>query len=133
MATPTFISGRLGTININGSYFNAEQYTFNEQTTLDDVTYTLVGGATYKVLLPQYNWATGVITFVYDTSNQPVISPYNMIPGTLMVMILYPDGTKPYSFSAYSGQFQFGSGPKTGTCRCTTNFESTGNISHPTS
>ena len=134
MATPNFISGRLGTISVAGSLFNAEQYTFVEQTTLDDITYTISGGVTYKVLLPQYNWVTGVITFVYDTNNQPVIAPFDLVPGhVLLAMILYPDGTKPYSFSAYSGQLQWASGPKAGTARCTCNFESTGTVTHPSS
>lgn len=131
--TPNFISGRLGTISINGNLFNAEQFDIEEATTLDDITYTIAGGVTYKVLLPQYNWVTGTITFVYDTANQPTIAPLDMIPGQLMALILYPDGTKPYSFNAYSGNFRFASGPKAGTVRCTTRYESTGLVSHPTS
>lgn len=130
---PNFISGKEGTISINGNLFNAEQYDFEESTTLDDITYCRPGGATFKILLPQYNWATGTITFVYDTNNQPTISPFDMRPGMLMAMILYPDGTKPYGFNAYSGNFRFGSGPKAGTVRCTTRFESTDTITHPTS
>ncbi len=129
----TFIHGKLGTISIGGTLFAAMQYSYEEMTDLTDITYVVSGGATAKVLLPGYNWITGVITFVYDTSNQPVLSPQNMIPGTLMVIIAYPDGTKPYSFSAYSGKFGWGSGPKAGVVTCTTNFESSGAISRPSS
>lgn len=132
-ATPNFIHGKLGTISLNSNLFNAEQFDFTESTTLDDITYTVSGGATSKILLPGYNWAVGTITFVYDTNNQPTIAPYDMVPGQLLTLILYPDGTKPYSFSAYSGSFRFASGPKAGTVRCTTNFESTGAITHPSS
>ena len=131
--TPNFISGRLGTISINSNLFFSEQYDFEEATTLDDITYTIAGGATFKILLPQYNWATGTITFVYDTANQPTIAPFDMRAGTLMALILYPDGTKPYTFNAYSGNFRWASGPKAGTVRCTTRFESTGAITFPTS
>jgi hypothetical protein len=131
--TPNFISGRLGTISINSNFFNAEQYDIEEATTLDDITYTQVGGATFKILLPQYNWVTGTITFVYDANNQPTIAPFDMRAGTLMALILYPEGTKPYSFNAYSGNFRWASGPKAGTCRCTTRYESTGTVTFPTS
>src|SRR6185312_16281205 len=103
--TPNFVSGKLGTISINANFFNAEQYDFEESTTLDDITYCKTTGATFKILLPQYNWANGTVTFVYDTNNQPTISPFDMRPGTLMAMVLYPEGTKPYSFAAYSGNF----------------------------
>lgn len=133
MSTPNFINGKEGTVSINGSLFNAEQFEFEEETPLDDITYSQTGGANYKVLLPGYNSAKGTISFVYDTNNQPTIAPYDMVPGTLMALILYPDGTKPYAFSAYSGRFRFSSGPKAGTVRCTTSFESTGAITHPTS
>ena len=131
--TPNFISGKLGTISINANLFNAEQYDYEEATTLDDITYTTSGGANFKILLPQYNWATGTITFVYDIANQPTIAPYDMIPGLLLAMILLPDGTKPFTFNAYSGNFRFASGPKAGTVRCTTRYESTGAITRPTS
>lgn len=133
MAAPNFINGKLGTISINGSFFFAEQYTFQEETPLDDITYTVVGGQTYQVLLPGYNKVSGDITFVFDTANQPTVAPYNMLPGMTLSMILYPDGTKPYTFSAFSGTFKWGSGPKAGTVRCTTSFQSSGVVTHPSS
>lgn len=129
----TFIHGRLGTITIGGTLFASEQYDYTEEIQLEDITYTVSGGVTFQVLLPGYAKVSGTITFVYDTSNQPVLSPQNMIPGTLMALVLYPDGTKPYTFSAYAGTFRFPSGPKAGPVRCTTNFQSTGNVTRPLS
>lgn len=135
MSTPQFIHGKLGTISINGSLFNSTQFKFSEKVVggLQDITYSQAGGATYQTMLPGYNGVSGSITFIYDVNNQPVIAPYDMIPGQLMTLILYPDGTKPYSFDAYSGQFDWGSGPKAGPVEVTVNFESTGTVSHPTS
>jgi hypothetical protein len=132
--TPNFIHGRLGTVSIGGSLFNSLQFDFESNITLDDITYSQAGGATGKVLLPGIYWAIGTITFVYDTNNQPVLAPFTFQPtGNLMALILYPDGTKPFAFSAYSGQLKWGSGPKAGPTNCSTRFESTGNISYPAS
>lgn len=134
MATPNFAQGWKGTISINGTLFNALQYSFTETTDLEDITYTQASGATAQVLLPGYKKVNGTISFVYDTANQPTISPFDMRAGTLMTLILYPEGTKPYSFQAYSGQFEFSSGPQAGTSvKCSTNFSSTGAITEPTS
>lgn len=135
MATPNFIHGKLGLISINATNFFAEQFEFTETVVggNQDITYTVSGGATYQVMLAGYNGVKGTITFIYDTANQPVLSPFNMIPGTSMAMILYPDGTKPYTFTALSSEFKWGSGPKYGPVRCSTGFDSTGNVTHPSS
>lgn len=135
MANPVFIHGRLGLISINSTNFFAEQFDFTETVVggNQDITYCVAGGATYQVMLAGYNGVKGTITFIYDTANQPVLSPFSMIPGTLMALILYPDGTKPYTFSALSGEFKWGSGPKAGPVRCTTSYDSTGNVTHPSS
>ena len=130
-AAPNFIAGYKGTVTINANLFYAEQVDFEEQTTLDDITYTRAGGATFKILLPQYNWANGTITFVYDTANKPTVSPYDMRPGTLMALVISPDGVDQFSFNAYSGNFRFATGPKAGTVRCTTRYESTDAITTP--
>jgi hypothetical protein len=53
--------------------------------------------------------------------------------GALMALVLYPDGTKPFSFSAYLGTFTFSSGPQAGAVKCSCNFRSTGVITQPTS
>ncbi len=132
MATPAFIHGRLSTVQIGGTYFAGLTINYDEKLSdLTDITYTVSGGATFQVMLPGYNGASGQITFVYDTANSPVLSPQNMIPGTLMTLVLSPDGTKLYSFSAYSGEFQWAGGPRTGPTACTTNWASTGTITRP--
>lgn len=135
MSTPNFIHGKLGTVSINGSLFNSMQYKFSEKVVggLSDITYTQASGATAQVMIAGYNGVSGSITFIYDTNNQPTIAPFDMIPGTSMALILYPDGTKPYTFNAISGQFDWGSGPKNGPVEVTVSFESTGTIGHPTS
>lgn len=132
MAANVFVHGKLGTITLGGTAFAAEQFTYQEETTLDDITYTLAGGASFQVILPGYNKASGTITFNYDSGNQPNISPQNMVPGTLMALVLSPDGTRNYSFNAYSGSFQFGTGPKNGPVTCSTTFQSSGTITRPT-
>ncbi len=134
MASPVFVQGWKGTININGSFFNSLQYSFEEFGDLEDITYTRVGGVTYRVVLPGYPGARGTISFVYDTANQPTISPFDLRFGMFISMVLYPEGTKPYSFSAYTGNFQFSSGPQAGvSVKCSTAFESSGDITFPTS
>lgn len=127
----TFINGKVGTITIGGSQFAAEQYEFQHEVTLDDITYTQAGGATAQVMLPGYEKASGTISFVYDTLNVAQIQ--SMRAGQLMALSLQPDGTRPYSFNAYSGTFRWSSGPKAGTVRGTTSFQSTGTITQPTS
>ncbi len=136
----TFVHGRLGTVSLAGpstagpTLFAVLQFSFKWITSLSDITFTVSGGATAKRILPGYYWATGTLTFVYDTTNQPVLSPQQMTPNTLMALILYPEGTKPYSFNAYSGEFDFTSGPQGNTpVSCTTNFESDGAITPPSS
>jgi hypothetical protein len=56
-----------------------------------------------------------------------------MTPGQPMTLVLSPDGTKQYSFGAFSGQFAFASGPQAGDVECSTNFESSGAITVPSS
>jgi hypothetical protein len=130
----TFIHGRLTTISIGGTQFAGLTASYAEKlSSLDDITYTVAGGATFAVFLPGYNMATGTITFVYDTSNSPVLSPQNMIPGTLMTLVVSPDGTKLYSFNAYSSDFTWTGGPTAGTLKASTNYQSTGTITRPAS
>ncbi len=132
MATPNFIHGKLTTIQIAGTQFAGLTASYNETLSdLTDITYTQASGATFGVFIPGYNFATGTITFVYDTANSPVLSPQNMIPGTLMTLVVSPDGTKLYSFNAYSGKFQWTGGPKSGPVMCSTDYTSTGTITRP--
>lgn len=129
-----FVAGYKGTVTIGGTQFAALQFDLTITTPLDDITYTQAGGATWAVKIPGYSSAKGTISFVYDTLNQPVLSPQNMTPGTLMTLVLTPEGSKSYSFSAYSGEFSFSSGPQSGIgVKCTTSFESTGTVTLPSS
>lgn len=129
-----FIHGKLSTISIGGTFFAGLSFQYNEKLSdLTDITYTLSGGQTFQIMLPGYNGATGTLSFIYDTLNQPTLPPQNMIPGTLMTLVLSPDGTKLWSFQAYSGAFSMPGGPTSGPVKCSTDFSSTGVITRPTS
>lgn len=131
--TPQFVHGKLGTVSLNGNMFTALQFSFNESVDLEDITYTMAGGATSQVMIPGYRKASGQISFVYDIANPPTIDPQKMIAGTFLTLTLYPEGTKPYSFGAYAGTFEWASGPQAGAVKCTTTFQSSGPITEPTS
>jgi hypothetical protein len=129
-----FVHGKLTTITIAGTQFAGLTFSYDEKLSdLTDITYTVSGGQTFGIFIPGYNFATGTLTFIYDTLNQPVLSPQLMIPGTLMTLVGSPDGTKLYSFNAYSGEFQWAGGPTAGPVKCSTNYNSTGPITRPTS
>lgn len=130
----TFIHGKLVTISIAGTYFAGLNISYDEVVSdLQDITFTRSGGATFRNSLPGYNFATGSIDFVYDTTNQPVLSPQNMIPGTLMTIVASPDGTKLYSFMAWSGAFSWGGGPTGGPVKCSTKYTTESTITRPSS
>ena len=120
---------------MNGTYFACVQMAYNEKLSdFTDITYTVVGGVTFGVFMPGYNFATGTLSFIYDTLNQPVLTPQNMIPGTLInPMILSPDGTKLYSFNAYATAFNMPGGPRAGPVLCTADWNTTGTITRPSS
>lgn len=129
------VHGRLSTIQIASTYFAALTVSYKEGLSdLTDITYTQVGGATWRIMLPGYNLVDGDLTFVYDTLNQPVLTPQNMIPGTLMSLIFSPDGTKLYTLTAYSGGLNIPGGPQVkGPVICTTNWSSSGVVTRPLS
>ena len=130
-----FIHGKLSTIQLNGTYFAGLTFSYDEKLSdFTDITYTISGGVTWGIFMPGYNFATGTLMFIYDTLNQPVLSPQNMSPGTLInPMILSPDGTKLYSFNAYSTEFIMPGGPTSGPVKCTCNWNTTGNVTRPSS
>src|SRR5271156_2717570 len=118
-----FIHGRLSTVQIGGTYFAGMTITYDEKLSdLTDITYTVSGGQTYGYCLPGYNYITGNIAFVWDSDNKPVSSP-NMVPGTLMALVLSPDGTELFTFSAYSSEFTWTGGPTAGPVKCMTSFQ----------
>lgn len=126
-----YIHGKSGTCSVNGTLFNVEQFSFTMTSDLDDITHTGAGG--YGVVLPGVIRANGQLSFVFDTLNQPTVSPLNQTPGQALTLVLSPDGTKQYSFGAFSGELQFSSGPKAGAVRVTTSFQSSGTITVPSS
>lgn len=126
-----FIHGKSGTVTIGGNLFYVEQFSFEMSNGLADITHS--GAAGCQVMLPGIMSATGRLTFVYDTLNQPTVSPLNQTPGQSMVLVLSPDGTKQFSFTAFSEGLSFSSGPKAGAVEVTTSFRSSGTITVPVS
>lgn len=131
MASPVFVHGKDGTVTVGGNLFNVTKFTYKEQNHTADITHS--GAAGYQVLLKGVTMASGTLTFVYDTANQPTVSPYDMTTGTTLSLILRPEGTKPYTFSAISQELSWDSGPAAGAVNCTVNYSSTGTITRPSS
>jgi len=128
----TFIHGRLSTVTIGGTQFAGLTITYEEDLSdLTDITFTQAAGATFGVFIPGYNFSTGDISFIFDASNPPYLSPQNMVPGTLMTLVCSPDGSRNFSFSAYSGKFRWAGGPRGGPVQCSTHYQSTGTITRP--
>jgi hypothetical protein len=128
----TFIHGKLSTVTIATTQFAGLTISYDHDLSdLTDITYTQAGGATWAVFLPGYNVVSGDITFVFDTSNPPYLSPQNMTPGTLMALVVSPDGVRNFSFNAYSGKFHWGGGPRGGPVNCSTHFQATGTVTLP--
>jgi hypothetical protein len=86
-------------------------------------------------MLPGYKRITGSVSFVYDTANQPTISPFDLRPGnaTAIPAVFYPEGTKPWACSIFPESIQFTTGPTAGAVKCSMSFQSTGAITEPTS
>lgn len=135
MAAPTFAQAWKGTISWGASLFNALQFDYTDTAPLEDITYTQASGATFAVKIPGYRSISGTLTFVYDTSNQPTIAPFDMVSrSSTAAIIMYPEGTKPFTFSAWVSNFRFSSGPQASvSVHCTADFESTGAVTVPSS
>lgn len=135
MAAPVFVQAWKGTISWGGTLFNALQFTYTDTAPLEDITYSQASGATFAVKLPGYRSISGNVQFVYDTANQPTISPFDMVSRTTTAaIIIYPEGTKPFTFAAWTSNFNFSSGPQSGVAvKCSCDFESTGAVTVPSS
>lgn len=138
MAAPVFVHGKQGTVSFNGTLFNCLSINFEEQTQLEDITYSTSGSATAQVMLPGYRKGSGQVVFIYDTANQPTIAPFDLrptatVPPTPISAIFYPDGTKPWACSIYAERLGFATGPQAGAVKTTMAFQSTGPITEPTS
>lgn len=130
-ATPAFVHGKDGTVTIGGNLFYVTQFSYQETNATADVTHS--GAAGFQVKIKGVTSASGTLTFVYDTANQPTVSPYDMSTGGTAALILKPEGTKPYSFTAIYEQLSWTSGPSAGAVSCTVNYSSTGTITRPSS
>lgn len=129
-----FIHGKLSTVQLGGTYFAALTCDWKEGLSdLSDITYTQTGGATFQILLPGYNKASGSLAFVYDSLNQPVLGSQNMIPGVTIALIFSPDGVKLYSLSVISEGLSIAGGPKQGPTACVGNWQSSGSYTRPSS
>lgn len=114
--------------------FAVNVFTFQEETTLDDITFTQAGSATFQTVLAGYLKASGTLTFVYDTLNKPFLAPYSIVTGTMVAMVLQPDGAGSFTFPTAAIQnFAWGSGPKNGPVSCTINWQSSGSYTRPSS
>ncbi len=130
-----FTHSKLTTFQIGGNYYPCLTVKYTEGLSdLSDITYTQPSGAAWRVLLPGYNQATVAITFVYDTLNQPVLSPQSMIPGASATIIFSPDGTKLFSMTAYSESIDIPGGPQVkGPVIASVTLQSSGVVTRPSS
>lgn len=131
MATPNFVHGKDGSVSKGGNLFNVTQFSYAENNAAADVTHT--GAQGYQVMIKGVTKASGTLTFVYDTNNQPTVSPYDFTTGNIDTLLLKPEGTKPFSFPAIFTDLNWTSGPSAGAVNCTVNYQSVGVISRPTS
>ena len=118
MAAPVFVHGLKGTASLNGSLFNCLSIDYEESVSNEDITFTTSGGATQKSVLPGYVSRTVSLSFVYDTANQPVLSPFNLQAGQPVSCIITPEGSKPYTFVAIGNKLGFKTGPQGGAVKC---------------
>lgn len=129
-ATPNFKHSVSGTVTINGNLFYVKSGSYNETATLSDITHSGAFGA--GVVLPGVYRASGDIVFTFDAANLPNGATYNMTPGTSMTLVISPDGVNNYSFTAFSGEFQFSTGAGLDTdVEVTVSYQSSGVITRP--
>lgn len=132
MAAPVFVHGKTGTFSWGpGNLFNALSINFEESTTLEDITYSQSGGASTQVMIPGYRKGSGSVTFIYDTANQPCVSPNDMRPWVTnasavpTLCTFSPDGSKAWSCYVFSERLGFTTGPQAGAVKCTMAFQAT--------
>jgi hypothetical protein len=134
-----WVHGKQGRVQIGGYDFAALSITFEESTSLEDITYTQSGGATARSVLPGYRQGSGSIAFIYDINNQPTISPFDLRPWSTSAtavplnVTFYPDQTKAFTTTMFVERLSFTTGPQAGAVKCTVSFQTTGAITEPTS
>lgn len=130
-ATAAYVHGKDGTVTIGGNLFYVTKFSYGEKNSTADVTHS--GASGFQVKIKGVTSADGTLTFIYDTANQPTVSPYDMSTGNTAALILKPEGTKPYSFSAIFETLNWDSGPSAGAVTVTVNYSSIGIITRPAS
>lgn len=128
-----FQHGKIVALQVGGTYFAALGVAWNDALSdLEDITFTVQGGATFAVKLPGYRMGKGTIEAVYDADNVPFTGAINMTPGTLMALIFTYDGTDLFTVSAWARENDYpGAGPTKGPVKFTVPFETTGSYTVP--
>lgn len=123
-----FTHGKVVAIQVGATYFAALDVAWNDALSdLEDITPTVSGGATFAVKLPGYRVGKGTIDFVWDANNIPLSGSINMTPGTLMALVITPDGTTIFTLSAWAREFDLPAmGPTKGPVKGSVQFETTG-------
>jgi hypothetical protein len=129
-----FVHGKLVAVQLTGTYFATLGISWSDGLSdLEDITFTVSGGATFAVYLPGYRKATATLDFVWDTLNIPLAGNINLTPGTLVPLIWTPDGTNLFTANAWSNGFTFPpSGPTKGPVKVSVPLVPTGSYTIPT-
>lgn len=125
-----FIHGKSGRFVIASQNFQVTDFGVDHSVDDDDITHTGAGGA--QVVLAGIERLEGTVTFIYDTTNKPTVSPQNLSPGIEAVLHFKPDSTDDWSANCLCTKFSFKSGPKAGAVAVTVNVKSSGTITKPT-
>jgi hypothetical protein len=126
-----FIHGKSGKFLVGSTDFQVVDFGIDWSMDLDDITHTGASGA--QVMLAGIERLEGNVTFVYDTSAKPTVSPQQLKPGTSAVIHFKPDGTDDFTATCICEKFSWKSGPSAGAVKVTVNVKSSGAISSPAS
>jgi hypothetical protein len=149
-ATQKFLHGVNGQIAITppgsstSTLFTVTKADFTWTVDTEDVTNS--AAPNWRSKQPSINEITGTITYIFDMLNSPFGPAYLAIPGNIVVLDLIADyqagselpvgstfGTKVFKGQAVLKNFKPGGvGPQAGTWMVTSDFESTGTWTVPT-
>jgi hypothetical protein len=108
-----------------------ESISFDDNVDTDDISHT--GGNGWKLRLDGLEEITGQIVYVWDAFNIPydaTLMPFK--PRTYATLILKPDGVTSMTIPVLLSGVSFSGGPKAGTLRVTSKYESSGHPTMPT-
>lgn len=125
--------------------FSVTKTNFTHMVDTEDVTNS--AAPNWRSKQTSINEITGTITYVYDILNKPLIAPYFLLPGNTVGLSLLADyqagsqlpvggtfGTQTWAGQAVIKNFTcVGPGPQAGSWIITSDFESTGTWTYPTS